>query len=339
MARFITKTVCMALITVLCAGNVFAQGGTYDIVLLANPVVAGVVAGGGTYNDGETATVTAIPAGECWKFIDWTENGIEVSTDAVYTFIVTKDRVLTANFEYGRQGYEITVLANPPQGGTVTGGGIYSCGDVATVTAIPDTCCCYEFVNWTEDDVPVCYTADYEFLVTESRTLVANFERKTFSVTVFANPSYAGTVDHNYTDVPCGDPVIVIATANPGYQFVDWTENDVAVSDYAYFSFEVTSSRVLVANFAGTTAIGEVETSGITVYPNPTSGELKVESGEWSVESVDVFDVFGRNVSRLTSHISHPIPIDISFLPSGIYFVRIQTENGVVTKKIILSER
>ena len=77
------------------------------------------------------------------------------------------------------------------------------------------------------------------------------------------------------------------------------------------------------------------EGGNVRVYPNPTSGVLRVESGEWRVESVEVFDVFGKNVSRLTSHISHPISIDISFLPAGVYFVRITTDGGVVTRKVI----
>ena len=73
----------------------------------------------------------------------------------------------------------------------------------------------------------------------------------------------------------------------------------------------------------------------ISVTPNPTTGELRVESGALRVESVDVFDVFGRNVSRLTSHISHPLSIDLSHLPSGIYFVRITTETGTVVRKVV----
>ncbi|MCL2040844.1 MAG: S8 family serine peptidase [Bacteroidales bacterium] len=90
------------------------------------------------------------------------------------------------------------------------------------------------------------------------------------------------------------------------------------------------------AKAAGLVSISEIaDGSSIIIYPNPTSGELRVESGELRVESVEIFDVFGRNVSRLTSHISHPISIDISHLPAGVYFLRIQTENNVVTRKVI----
>jgi hypothetical protein len=82
--------------------------------------------------------------------------------------------------------------------------------------------------------------------------------------------------------------------------------------------------------------------TGISIYPNPTKGELSVVSSEYRVQSTEyrvlsiaIFDLMGRNVSRLTSHISHPISIDISHLLSGVYFVRIKTENDVVIRKVV----
>jgi len=71
----------------------------------------------------------------------------------------------------------------------------------------------------------------------------------------------------------------------------------------------------------------------ITVYPNPTTGELNIQSSTFKVQNVEVFDISGRkcHVSRVTRHEN----IDISDLPNGAYFLRIATENGVVTKKVI----
>jgi hypothetical protein len=90
------------------------------------------------------------------------------------------------------------------------------------------------------------------------------------------------------------------------------------------------------------------------IYPNPTRGELRVESGELRVESVEVYDVLGRkqkaesrmqnaeNSYGLTVLPSYGLDsvlpsygLDISHLPTGVYFLRIQTENGVITKKVV----
>jgi len=85
--------------------------------------------------------------------------------------------------------------------------------------------------------------------------------------------------------------------------------------------------------------------SGLFIYPNPTTGELRVESGEWRVESVDVFDVMGRKVSSFGFRVSDlelgvasltsPTSLNIAHLPNGIYFLRIQTQTRTITQKII----
>jgi hypothetical protein len=44
---------------------------------------------------------------------------------------------------------------------------------------------------------------------------------------------------------------------------------------------------------------------------------------------------FEFNVQSSETRNFKPETLNISGLPSGIYFLRIQTENGVVTKKVI----
>ncbi|MBR6360362.1 MAG: carbohydrate-binding domain-containing protein, partial [Clostridia bacterium] len=56
----------------------------YSVELSANPTDCGSVSGAGSYaKDGATAKVTATP-NEHYNFVNWTENGDEVSTDAEY---------------------------------------------------------------------------------------------------------------------------------------------------------------------------------------------------------------------------------------------------------------
>ena len=68
------------------------------------------------------------------------------------------------------------------------------------------------------------------------------------NVTVTVNPEYAGSVigDGNYIH---GEAVVLVATPNDGYKFLNWTENGNVVSENAEYSFEITSYRDLVANF------------------------------------------------------------------------------------------
>jgi hypothetical protein len=81
--------------------------------------------------------------------------------------------------------------------------------------------------------------------------------------------------------------------------------------------------------------VAEQNSSNITIYPNPTIGELRIESGELRIENVEVFDVFGRKQMPLLSSMSSEATIDISHLSAGVYFLKISTEIGQVTKKVL----
>ena len=69
----------------------------YNIQVEPLPYEYGTATGGGSYLSGQTAIVIATPLSG-YTFVNWTENGTEVSTDSEYSFAVTQSRVLVANF-------------------------------------------------------------------------------------------------------------------------------------------------------------------------------------------------------------------------------------------------
>ena len=217
----------------------------YSIRLSANPTNGGTLTGGGSYQQGQTCTVNATP-NTGFTFTNWTEGGNVVSTNASYTFIVDSNRNLTANFASQPQNFTITVSADPANGGTVTGGGTYQQGQSCTLNATPATG--YTFINWTKNGQQVSTNASYTFTVTESAAYVAHFQLQTFTISLSANPSNAGTVSgagtYNY-----GASCTVTATPFQRYIFDSWTENGVVVSTESSYTFTVTSNRTLVANF------------------------------------------------------------------------------------------
>jgi hypothetical protein len=77
--------------------------------------------------------------------------------------------------------------------------------------------------------------------------------------------------------------------------------------------------------------------SKFVVYPNPTTGELRITNDELRITGVKIFDIYGKNIPLSTCQLvsSSTVTIDISHLSTGIYFARISTETGVVTKKVI----
>ncbi len=69
----------------------------YTVTLSSNPAAGGAVNGSGTYNSGSSVTVTATP-NSGYIFANWTENGDTVSTNVSYTFTISGNRTLVANF-------------------------------------------------------------------------------------------------------------------------------------------------------------------------------------------------------------------------------------------------
>lgn len=103
----------------------------YTIAVIANPSGGGVVSGGGTnFLYGRSCTVTAT-ANSGYTFTKWTENGNVVSTNARYTFTVTDNRNLVANFtqnsphpsdtwlQYDEDDDEIVTIWGYTDGGTM----------------------------------------------------------------------------------------------------------------------------------------------------------------------------------------------------------------------------
>ena len=70
---------------------------TYDITATANPTEGGTVSGAGSYETGQTCTLTAT-ANPGYAFAYWTKNGTPVSSQASYTFLVTENATYVANF-------------------------------------------------------------------------------------------------------------------------------------------------------------------------------------------------------------------------------------------------
>ena len=73
----------------------------------------------------------------------------------------------------------------------------------------------------------------------------------------------------------------------------------------------------------------------IAVFPNPTSGQLVITSATSLIEEIAVFDVLGRQVSRVKPQGVNHFQLDMSALKTALYFVEISTEQGKVTKRIV----
>ena len=73
----------------------------------------------------------------------------------------------------------------------------------------------------------------------------------------------------------------------------------------------------------------DVNFSDIAVYPNPTAGKITVEGAD--IQRIEVYDNCGRRVAEYRNGGD----IDLSGFVSGIYNLRIITDDGVAVKKVV----
>jgi len=240
--------------TMTIAGQIFTvtQGGfgcSAVLTMGSSPVGGGTTSGGSTVGCGSNVTACAT-ANACYRFVNWTINGNAVSASACSTFAVTSNETLVANFA-PIVSTNINTSSSPSAGGSTTGGGTVACGSDVTVCATAGPC--YSFVNWTDQNSNVVSTLScYSFTVTNTESLVANFAPilSYYTITTTGSPPGGGYAEGGGT-VVCGSDVTLCPVASPCYSFVNWTDqNSNVVSTLSCYSFTVTNTESLVANFA-----------------------------------------------------------------------------------------
>ncbi len=247
----------------------FAPVPMYTVTTGVAPAATGTTTGAGSYSSGSSVTVTATPAAG-YVFLNWKAGTSVVSTTASYTFTLTANKALVANFIAAGVAKTITTSASPVAGGTTTGGGAYATGDTATVEAVANPG--YKFSKWKEGGSNVSSLASYSFTVAANRTLVATFTQA-FVITATAFPSAGGTteMDKN-TPYDLNENAKAKAFPNAGWTFLNWTENGAEVSTSATYSFNATTNRTLVANFISLTDAA-IQTSALPALGGTTSGD------------------------------------------------------------------
>jgi hypothetical protein len=137
---------------------------------------------------------------------------------------------------------------------------------------------------------------------------------------IYYNYKSVGTTTNTTFSIPI--------TANNNDFCVYAVYDDCLVPECIYF----------IANDSTTTVKEIVNNMLVTVYPNPTTGLIRIEMWDMRYEMWDmryeIYDVYGRNVSNLKAQIPNP-KINISHLPAGIYFLKIQTEQGTIVQKVV----
>lgn len=100
---------------------------------------------------------------------------------------------------------------------------------------------------------------------------------------------------------------------------------------YAETDAEVTFSNIV---FGGTYVSISENQSGINIYPNPFSDNINIKT-EAQINSITVLSLAGIELIKESVVATKSITVDLKNLVPGIYYLKIETNNGLIHKKII----
>lgn len=171
----------------------------------------------------------------------------------------------------------------------------------------------------------ICSEGDTAEAVTVS---FATLSAPMYDLTLNVNDPSMGTVSGGGT-YQRGTTVTIAATANPGYHFVSWSDSIAE----AVREITVNSDTTLTAYFEADTtqSITDPLAESFALYPNPASTTVTIESDRRA--TLTLLDVSGRERARWSIE-NGKTTINISHLPSGAYFVRL--EGTPTVKRLII---
>jgi uncharacterized repeat protein (TIGR02543 family) len=313
----------------------------YTLTLVVNPDNAGVVTGGGEYEEGDEIEVSAVPQGD-YYFVNWTDtNGNEVvdgSGDPVgASFIYTmpaSNVILTANFAIEGQ-YEVAVVINPIGAGVVTGAGWYFEDDEVALTATPNNG--YIFENWTDDGNIVSTEAIYVFTMpAENILLTANFIPLYTVTFVVTNPDEEAiegaliVIDQEKELITNAQGIASIELLSGTYSF------SVTADDYFEYndSFTVDDENMTINVELEPVGIVSSILSNLVVYPNPFNNIINFTLAD-KVDRVVVTSLVGQTIVVLHN------PNGIFYVDnfrSGVYIFRFIAKDGSQTVRKMVKE-
>lgn len=263
-----TRTVTVDGITEYVAS--FRTDAIYTVTVIAEN---GTVSGAGTgFVENDLVSLNAVPA-TGYRFVNYTDaEGTVLSDNAAYSFNITSDVTLTANF--AALPYDVVLNVNDAAMGTVAGAGEYNFGTQVEISATANEG--YRFVQWSDDVT----TNPRTIVVTADVELTAQFEAIPATVYYIAATAVNGTVE-GAGEYEEGDQVTLTATANNCYQFAGWMNGTELVSTANPYVFNATQNVTLMAIFDAINITGEETQVACGSYT--WNGNTYTASGDYPV--------------------------------------------------------
>jgi len=236
----------------LSCGGGSSTPGQYDLIIDSTTGGSVTTPGAGTftYDAGTVVNLVAV-ADECYEFVNWTGDGVTDPDSATTTITMDGAKNVTANFAL--LSYDLT--ADSTDGGEVTAPGedtfTYDCGTVVDLVAAPEEG--YRFVEWTGDVGTIADVEAAETTITTNGayTITADFIAQ-YDLTIDStDDGEVITPGEGTSTYDAGTVVDLVAEAEVGYHFVEWTGDvgTIACLYAAETTITMSGNYSITANF------------------------------------------------------------------------------------------
>ncbi|MCQ2301390.1 MAG: leucine-rich repeat protein [Bacteroidales bacterium] len=205
----------------------------------------------------------------------------------------------------------------------------------STPSTADEDCFC-----WVADSIPVYVPCGSSgaYSQAEGWNHFSNFhEFKPYDINLFSSDVTMGSVA--FAQLPDCETGIckVKASPMPGFKFDYWMENGAQVSTEAEYSFVATADRTLTAYFSEILDVNSFFDTDLQLFPNPTCGIINVQCD--GMKHIAVMNALGQVVYETEPTDAQSAQIDLSGFGSGMYVVRVVTENGLINRQVIITEQ
>ncbi|MCQ2263552.1 MAG: T9SS type A sorting domain-containing protein, partial [Bacteroidales bacterium] len=284
-----------------------------------------------------TDTSIAIPSLDC-AHIDMLEvNGEVVAVDTLCNlYDVSENYTIIAHLSMD----EFSVVAAVQGNGSITPSDTswVVCGNDQTYIFTPDAGWFVQelFIDGQSMGTP---TSDsYTFYnVSDNHTIEVVFAVNEYIITSSVEPINAGQINPYGTHFYAyGDTVTYNIMPFPNYRIADVLVDGVSVGAVSSYVFEfVDDNHTIVAYFEENIGIVEIMADeNVTVYASSNTVYLRADANK-TIRRVEIYDLRGRCVAQ-TNDCSNDMQMTLSVAP-GTYVVRVLTENGLLTRKVMIT--
>ena len=147
-------------------------------------------------------------------------------------------------------------------------------------------------------------------------------------------------------DSTTGETIWKTPTVYTGLPAANWagpfvpTELDVisstpstntAVSEVSFD--RITSKATAIEDLLGVAEVNAVDS--FSIYPNPVKDVVTISNNNLQINKIAIIDINGRTIKNVTVDNQTETQVNISELNSGIYFLKVETNEGISTRKIV----